>query len=115
MNNFAFRLREAREKLGLTQKELANQLGITKSAVGNYELGISSPKEEVLLKIFDVLKVEPNYLFQDSFTLDNQLSYEENILVECYRSFNQLGRQKILETCNDMKLLDKYTKDNEKE
>lgn len=109
MNGFAQRLKEIREKRGLTQKELAEKLNITKSAVGNYELGISSPKEEILLKIFDILQVEPNYLFQDSFSLDTELTYEETKLIETFRSFNRLGKDKLMETCNDMELLKKYT------
>ena len=39
--SFASRLRQAREQTGLTQLELAEKLGITKSAVGNYENGVS--------------------------------------------------------------------------
>ena len=66
--SFASRLKQAREDANFTQQELANALGITKSAVGNYENGVSSPKWDILLKIFDVLHVEPNFLYQDSFS-----------------------------------------------
>ena len=68
--SFATRLRQAREQSGLTQQDLAEKLGVTKSAIGNYENGVSSPKWDVLLKIFDILQVEPNFLYQDSFSLD---------------------------------------------
>ena len=67
--SFATRLRQAREQSGLTQQDLAEKLGVTKSAIGNYENGVSSPKWDVLLKIFDILQVEPNFLYQDSFSL----------------------------------------------
>ncbi len=60
--SFATRLRQAREQSGLTQQDLAEKLGVTKSAIGNYENGVSSPKWDVLLKIFDILQVEPNFL-----------------------------------------------------
>ena len=62
--SFSSRLRQAREQAGFTQQDLAEKLGITKSAVGNYENGVSSPKWDVLLRIFDVLQVEPNFLYQ---------------------------------------------------
>ena len=55
--SFSMRLKQARESAGLTQLELAKKLGVTKSAIGNYENGVSSPKEAVLLQIFDVLNV----------------------------------------------------------
>lgn len=50
--SFATRLRQAREQSGLTQQDLAEKLGVTKSAIGNYENGVSSPKWDVLLKNF---------------------------------------------------------------
>lgn len=67
--SFGDRLRQARNSAGLTQLELSKRLNVTKSAIGNYETGVSSPKEEVLLRIFDALNVTPNFLFQDSFTV----------------------------------------------
>ena len=63
--SFASRLREQRKKMGYTQPELAKKLGITKGAIGNYESGISSPRIEIMFKIFEVLQCDANYLFQD--------------------------------------------------
>ena len=63
---FGDRVRQRREQLNMSRKELAAKVGITASAVGNYENVISSPKEEVLLALFDALGVDANFLFQDS-------------------------------------------------
>ena len=62
---FGERLKERRKELGITQVELAKMLNVTKGAVGNYESGLSSPKAEVLYKVFDVLQCDANFLFQD--------------------------------------------------
>lgn len=98
--SFATRLKQARENAGLTQLELAKKLGVTKSAIGNYENGVSSPKDVVLLKIFDVLGVEPNFLFQDSFnpaTSENDgLSETEHYLVDTFRSLDSRGQSAVL-------------------
>ena len=51
--------------MGLTQVQLAQALGVTKGAVGNYETGGSSPKADNLYRLFDILKCDANYLFQD--------------------------------------------------
>ena len=69
--SFGDRLKEARDLKGYSRTELALKLNITTSAISNYENGVSSPKEEILLRIFDVLEVEPNFLFQDSFSKEN--------------------------------------------
>ena len=54
--SFGSRLKARREQLGITQIQLAQKLGITKGAVGNYEAGISSPKADILYRVFDVLQ-----------------------------------------------------------
>lgn len=59
------RIKEARENLKLSRNELANLLGVTPSAVSNYENNISSPKEPVLYKLFEALQCDANFLFQD--------------------------------------------------
>lgn len=41
--SFSSRLRQAREQAGFTQQDLAEKLGITKSAVGNYETALVVP------------------------------------------------------------------------
>lgn len=66
--SFSDRLKEARTAKNLKQGELGALIGVTGNAISNYENGTSSPNDRVLLKLFDVLEVEPNFLFQDSFT-----------------------------------------------
>ena len=100
--SFASRLKQARENAGLTQLELAKKLGVTKSAIGNYENGVSSPKDIVLLQIFDVLNVEPNFLFQDSFNPDNkndnEMSDTEHYLLTKFRTLDSRGQSAVLNT-----------------
>lgn len=70
--SFSQRLKERREQVGLTQIELANMLGITKGAIGNYETGFSSPKADILYKLFDALDCDANYLFQDEMNIKKE-------------------------------------------
>ena len=46
--NIGDRIREARTKLGLTQKELAAQVGVTSQTVWSWEAGRVKPKHEHL-------------------------------------------------------------------
>lgn len=59
------RIKEAREAHDLTQKELGKLVGVTGSAITNYENETSHPKESVLYALFKVLAVDANFLFQD--------------------------------------------------
>ena len=93
---FGDRVRERREELGLTRPQLAERLGISLSAVSNYETGVSFPKEEVMLRLFDCLETEPDVLFQDSFRGGRRvLSQGERQLVEQYRGLSPMGKETV--------------------
>lgn len=111
---FSSRLRQAREQAGLTQLELAEKLGITKSAVGNYENGVSSPKWDVLVQIFDVLHVEPNFLYQDSLAVDIteavHLTPAQSALLASFDQLNEDGQQKAQDYIDDLVYSGRYKK-----
>ena len=66
------RLKEARERKGLTQRELAKIVGVTGSAITNYENEVSHPKEQIMYALIDALGVDPNFLFQDCVFISTQ-------------------------------------------
>lgn len=97
--SFASRLKEQRIKMNFTQAALAEALGITKSAVGHYEAGLNSPKAEILFKVFEVLKCDANYLFQDEMAdiRESSASSEEmENLVKKFRQLDESGKNFIL-------------------
>ncbi len=93
------RLKERREQLGLTQSEVAALLGITPGAVGNYENGVSTPKADILFKVFDALKCDANYLFQDEMNKrskeDVATPLEMELLVKRYRELDLHGKEMV--------------------
>lgn len=56
-------LKERREALGLTQKQVAEKAGISERGYQNYELGIRMPGILVGLKIAKVLEICPCFLY----------------------------------------------------
>ena len=102
--SFGQQLRKRREELKISRSQLADLLGVTKSAIGNYETGVSTPKEEVLLKLFDALQVEPNYLYRDSFRFREEkgLSSHEQWLLEQYRALPTAGQQAVSHLLEDL-------------
>lgn len=62
MGDFSNIFKHIREKSGLTQQQLADKLGISRSAVGMYEKGEREPNFETLELIADTFNVDMNYL-----------------------------------------------------
>ena len=57
-------IREQREELGLSQKELAEKSGITQSFLCDIEQGRSKPSTDVAIKLAKVLKVKDIKFFE---------------------------------------------------
>ena len=90
MVDFGNNLKELRLKHKMTQKELADKLGVTKSVVSYYELQERSPSPEVLIKLSRVFHVTTDYLLgiEHNHTIDvSTLSSDEFELVEQLVSF----------------------------
>ena len=63
--SFADRLKEARRFSGLSQEELAEQLDVSRQAVGKWEQGQSYPEVEKLLALCGVLNTSLDALMAD--------------------------------------------------
>ena len=94
--SFGKQMRLRREALSLSRAQLAARLGVSPSAISNYENGLSSPKEDVLLRLFDALDADPNYLFRGAFHAEcSTFSREEQDLIEAYRALPPIGRETV--------------------
>ena len=94
--SFGQRLRTRRKELGISQGELAKALGVSLSAVSNYETGHNAMREDVLLRLFSVLDVDPNYLYQDDFENKGPACGPEELqLLNKYRELDTGGRQAL--------------------
>lgn len=60
--NLGERIRDLREKSGLTQKELADKLKIPNQNISNYERGFRQPDFTTLSMIADFFEVSTDYL-----------------------------------------------------
>ncbi len=94
-------LRALRERLGYTQKTLAEKIGITSAAIGNYERDVSHPREDILYKLFEVLNCEPNDLFGGLYK--STASNDERLHSEKYRELDEEGRNRV-DICTEQEL-----------
>lgn len=58
-------IREARRKMGLNQTELAEQMGVTQSAVSHWENGETMPTPRQIPRLAEVLNIKVSALFGD--------------------------------------------------
>ena len=88
----ADKIKLLREKRGLTQSELAKQLGLTRSGVNAWEMGISVPSTQYIVELAVFFGVSTDYLLGLSETstvtvaglTDREIASIIEI-IECYR------------------------------
>lgn len=103
------RIKQKRTELGLTQEELAEKLGIQKSAVAKYENGrVVNIKRSVIANMAKIFDCSPCYLMamDDNEYIVSKDSYEYSVVLEVQK-MNVAGKIKALDfvremTCNPL-------------
>lgn len=98
MVDFGTILKQLRLSTGMTQKEVAEKIGVTKSVISYYELQERTPSPEILVKLASIFNVTTDYLLgierDAGNTLDITGLQEEDVqflkqAVELLRKKNQ--------------------------
>lgn len=84
------RIKAARKKAGLTQKELGNRLGISYQTLAQWENDLRNPKYETLQRIAAALNISADVLY--GLTDEELLEIEQE--AEACESYNSNGRGK---------------------
>lgn len=72
------RIKEIREKNSMTQASLAKKLGISRSAVNAWEMGVSVPSAQYLIELSKLFKTSTDYILG----LNNQETIDISFLDE---------------------------------
>lgn len=86
----------------VTQKELAEGINTAATTISGWERGASTPDIDTLFLICNFLNVTLNDMcgvFKDN----GQLSEEEGILLNTYRTLNQKGKEKLIERAEELR------------
>lgn len=78
-DKFKNRLKELRKEHSITQQELADKIGIVRTAITNYETGRTIPDSETLSLIAKILNTTTDYLLGNS---DIRNPYNDQILTK---------------------------------
>lgn len=116
------RIKEARKLRGITQKQLAEAAGVATGTIQQYELGLRTPKIEIVERLSNVLNVSFYALCEDSAVpleeIPNPENYvpkewtpiyedELNLLVK-YKKLDADDQQKLLNYCDLLTIQSKY-------
>lgn len=83
------RIRKYREERKLSQKELADLIGVSNSRISNWEKGINRPDADIIADLCRALNVSPGELL-DVRLSDDELSDRERKLIQAYRLKTEL-------------------------
>lgn len=94
----ASRIRDARRSLGLTQEELARRIGVSRSAIAQWETDRTGQVRANLARVAVVLGVSVGYLLtgESQGTLLSAETTDERALLNLYRQIQEPGRTELL-------------------
>ena len=94
--SLAERIKMLREKSSLTQTDLARVLGLTRSGVNSWEMGLSVPSTTYIVELAKCFKVSTDYLLgmgkTESIPIDGLSKKQVGALIEilqCFKSDNE--------------------------
>ena len=97
--SFAKNLRAIRNQKGLTQHELADVFGVSRSIIAQYEMGRRMPSFEMLCAIAAYFHVKTDDLVDgaDNHSVASQLTDAERRLLQAYREAEPAYQQIAVE------------------
>ncbi len=89
------RIKECRERLGLTQEQFAEKTGLTPNYISTLERGASFPRCEKLILIINALETNADAIFCD--VLEHSTDYQASILSRQLEALPPQEQKRILE------------------
>ena len=100
---FNVRIKELRKQKNISQTELGNILGVTRSTICQYEQGRRQPDNASLVKIADFFEVTVDYLLgreERIPTLSNTTEYESEEEKQLLSLITQMTHEEVEELSN---------------
>lgn len=106
-------LYELRVERGVSQKELAEAIGVSQSTIAKIEVGRNEATASTIRKLASYFNISTDYLleFEDDFGVrvddkekkPDTLSAEERRLLEGYREINAAGKKLVMQTVETLR------------
>lgn len=113
------RIKEARKKKGLTQKELADMINAKHNSISNWENNQNKPDPDTIELLCGALDADPSWLLMGEahhrlLSYHNSLKKLEadslvNELIELYNALNKAGKQEALKRIKELTYIPMYS------
>lgn len=103
------RIKQCRERLGLTQEQFAEKTGFTPNYISTLERGASFPRCEKLITLLNALEVPADAIFCD--VVKHSSGYKSSLLSDELKSLPSDAQSRILQM---VELMIQQEKDNVK-
>ena len=74
-------IKKARKEKGLTQKQVAEAIGIDDRTISNMEIYKGNPKLEILYPLVRLLKIDPNDIFYPELRKESRVHNQLRMLI----------------------------------
>ncbi|MBQ4128277.1 MAG: helix-turn-helix domain-containing protein [Ruminococcus sp.] len=120
-NTTAYKIRMCRKNCGLTQEQIADAIGMTRTNICSYEIGRTEPNLETIIKLAQIFRIDPMELLpseKDSTNLNAplkdiddgsflpkpiySLTKDEQSLIISYRLLSDKEKSRILAKITNM-------------
>ncbi len=93
MNHIGERIKNIRTQLALTQKELADKVGLNYVQIGRYEKRGAVPSSEVLSKLAEALHTTSDFLLHGSTDDKAAAHINDNELLGLFKSVEKMNNE----------------------
>ncbi len=84
-------IKSLRESVGVSQATLAKKIGVTRSAVNAWEMGLSVPTAQYIVELSQFFHVSADYILglknKEAFFVDSLSEKEKKIIFDLYEYF----------------------------
>lgn len=91
-------IKKLREEAGFSQSELARKLGISRSSVNSWEMGLSTPTTPYIVEIAKIFHISTDYLLgidkQRCIVLDGYKDTEIELIYNLLKYFDEQKKTK---------------------
>lgn len=91
---FGLKLKEMRKEKKYTQQEVAEIVGVKKSAISNYENGYSIPRYDIMIRLAKLLDIKLVDFYDETFWLNIESQSEEIMTYEDLKSLAERNKEK---------------------